>query len=451
MIGKIGGQRPRPRVALLGKFESDELEYYNRLFPTIWTAADISDLGQLVDQREIDLLIVAPEVTRLWGWADSMHVICFSAHVEQLPGPVKDTIIEKCGNAETEEFYLPELPLAIHYCREATFSELSDVRGCLLLRARCSGRYAAELEQKAEDLIEQGAIICERATKGKLAVAYLRDKTNLGIAWLPNVDKNRTGWVNSLITQWAIEDKERLGGFSDWHKSPQWLVAIEQQLVSQIESLEKEKNDFIIETNKKIAELSDELALTNVSVNAGLRRLVTAQGPELVDEVAKVFKQLGFIVTNTDSVIGENQPKREDLRLETMVDPFSKKKQWTAIVEVRGYAKSGGMTSDIGRLGRFAELYHREIGNFPDKRIYIVNNQLELLPSQRRPPLEAAPDDLAVFADNNGILIWTVDLFKAMRSPGPSDYFNISQSIKNASGRWFPPNSSSSKDAQPNI
>ena len=59
MNGKFGGQRPRPRVALLGTFKDNDVEHFKRMFPTIWPAQNITDLAELVDVRETDLTIIA--------------------------------------------------------------------------------------------------------------------------------------------------------------------------------------------------------------------------------------------------------------------------------------------------------------------------------------------------------------------------------------------------------
>ena len=59
MSSKIGGQRPRPRVALLGTFLDQDMNYFRRIFPTIWPALDINSLRESVDKREIDLIVIA--------------------------------------------------------------------------------------------------------------------------------------------------------------------------------------------------------------------------------------------------------------------------------------------------------------------------------------------------------------------------------------------------------
>lgn len=148
-------------------------------------------------------------------------------------------------------------------------------------------------------------------------------------------------------------------------------------------------------------------------------------------------------MTDVDQLVTKKEPKREDLRLRH-VDKEGV--EWNAIVEVRGYARSGGSTADLLRLARFADLYEKETGQSSDKRIYIVNGQLELLPSQRQEPLAAAPEDLQLFSESEGILIWSIDLFRAMKATDPTDYPALLESIKRAQGRWVPVDVSSPKE-----
>ena len=62
MNGITGGQRPRPRVALLGSCKADDVGHFQRMFPTIWLAQDIYSPKELIDVREIDLTVIAPDV-----------------------------------------------------------------------------------------------------------------------------------------------------------------------------------------------------------------------------------------------------------------------------------------------------------------------------------------------------------------------------------------------------
>jgi len=81
-------------------------------------------------------------------------------------------------------------------------------------------------------------------------------------------------------------------------------------------------------------------------------------------------------------------------------------------------------------VDRFAELYQFEVGRFPDKRIYIVNGQIELLPDQRDKPLAASPEDLQVFSEVSGLVVWTIDLFRALTFADVSQLPSIKRAIK---------------------
>jgi hypothetical protein len=88
MNGRIGGQRPGPRVALLGNFEANDVEHFQRMFPTIWQNESIWEMGGLVDIRELDLIVLASDVEETDDRPQKTHVVCFSKHISRLPGPV---------------------------------------------------------------------------------------------------------------------------------------------------------------------------------------------------------------------------------------------------------------------------------------------------------------------------------------------------------------------------
>lgn len=435
MNRRIGGQRPRPRVALLGNFAAGDLEHFRRMFPTIWLGPNIDALKKLVDVREIDLIVIGSNVTFAGDWPYTTHIVCFSKKIQQLPGPVLHTYLEISGAAETEEFLLPDVSLPISRRREADYGNLLNVKGWLRLRLGFSIGISEDKLDAAKAIFQNGAIICERHTNSPLAVTFVREGTNLGVGWLPNVDINQAVWVELLVTQWAQSDKEAFPSFGDWTASPEWMVAEEEQILSQIQALEQKKKELLIDIDKRIGQLTTELALAKANANKRQRRLITAQGEELVDAVAEALKDIGFNVTHVDDLIVGKGPKREDLRL-SHLDEVGK--EWNAIVEVRGYDRSGGKTADLQRLARFANLYAKETGQAPDKRIYVVNGELELLPSQRQEPLASATEDLQIFSESDGILIWSIDLFRAIKAMELNDYPAILKSIKCAQGRGVP-------------
>lgn len=446
MGGKVGGQRPRPRVALLGNFPESDVRHFENMFPTIWAAENQYELEKEVDIREIDLIVIAPNINWAGGWPQETHVICFSDEIKRLPGPLNHSYVRISDVAETEEFVFPHIPLPLSRLREADFGSLSSVRGWERLKIeiplpppdgiRGSGHYLSKDErEEAIGTFNQGRIIFEAHTKEALAIYFLRKDCNLGVAWLPMISRNYASWVAVLVAEWAKLDKEAFPSFGDWTSSPEWLVYDEERILTQIKEFEQQKQESVVKIDKQISKLINKLVEAKLTANNGLRRLITAQGPELLDEVAKCLDNIGFTVDFIDEQIGQGEPKKEDLRLKHI---DKEGKEWVAIVEARGYARSGGTTADLLRLSRFADMYKIETGKYPDSRIYIVNGQLELLPSERQEPLISAKDDLRIFAESNGVLIWSVDLFRALKAVASTDCPHILESIKCSQGRWVP-------------
>ena len=150
----------------------------------------------------------------------------------------------------------------------------------------------------------------------------------------------------------------------------------------------------------------------------------------MVDIIASCLSEIGFIVHKIDDQVTEGQPRREDLRLSL---PQS---DWEAIVEVRGYAKSSGTTADLLRLNRFNEFYFKEKNKFPDKRIYIVNGQIELPPNNRNLPFESSIEDIQIFSENDGLIISSIALYGVMKNISRLDLQEIINSITKGNGLW---------------
>ncbi len=437
MNDRVGGQRPRPRVALLGAFRDDDMNQFARMFPTIWRAPDVQILDDLVDPRELDLIVIASDVEAVPDRVGETNVICFSQWVDTLPGPLSWTWSETAGPAETEEFFLPNIPLQLGRLRDSHLLDVTHIRGWTKLHCRSSTHTSEVKSDDARDILGAGAILIERATGSPLGTHYVRADLALGVAWLPFATHNQAGWVDAVVAQWAPFSKTAFPGFADWMTAPEWMVPEELELSARILALEQRRKHVLDEIQTEIAQVSTQLTQARSQANAGLRRLITAQDTPLVEEVANVLSEIGFGVVHADLLLGEGEPKREDLRLQCLAEG---RDDWNAIAEVRGYKKSGGTIADLSRLYRFATLYEKETGHPPSNLIYIVNGELQLLPSLRQEPLAPASEDVEVFAENKGILIWSVDLFRAMKETDPSGHPALLQSIKTARGRWRPPN-----------
>lgn len=426
MNSKIGGAKPKPRVALLGKFSKEDLSKYESMFPTKWRAKYVNELIGIVDPRDIDLIIIAPDIQDADPFTLNSHIICFSRAVRFLPGPSEDYNIAISGTATTEEYLLPNAVLSVARLRESEFSNLTSIRGWIRLRAN-----TALVESRAA--FRQYSVISERITEDPLAIIYQRESNGLSVAWLPFSPINQTAWVEVLVGEWAKVDKERFPFHGDWSATPQWMVKEEISILAKIAALDKERLETSNRINSEISELLLTLEKAKVNANNGRRRLITAQGTPLVKEVTSALMEIGFKVEVVDNSIDDNAPKREDLRL---TDPIDVDSTWEAIVEVRGYLKGGGSTADLQRLNRFANLYSKEKGRFPDKCIYIVNGQIELPPAYRQVPLAPAEEDVQIFAESNGLVICTLDLFSRLNTNETVNYREILESIKTMTGRW---------------
>jgi len=433
---RIGGERPRPHVAIIGEFSAGDIEAFYRMFPTVWQGSTMDELSSQVDPREVDLLIIGSGVDSAGNWAWECHVICFSESIGRLPGPVDRSFVDLSEPAETEPFVVPDMSLMLSRRRDADLATLTGVRGWPRLELSFyTSMYTTvpqEEKARAKKIFSDGVVIAEAITQSPLSVVFIRPDEGLGVAWLPNERYSKSKWVEAIVTQWADEDIDSFPDFGDWQSSPEWMTPREMQILSQIEDLEKQKLEAIAKYEKDIAELVSSLSDVSRDVNKGRRRLITAQGDELVDEVALLLEELGFRVHRMDQAMEEGKPKREDLRIS---DPDALA-SWEAIVEVRGYARSGGKTRDLLRLSRFADLYRNETGNLPNKRIYIINGQTELPPSRREAPLAASAEDAEIFAQSDGLIIWSLDLYRAINTTLPENLQMLKQSLKRSVGRW---------------
>jgi hypothetical protein len=433
MDNSVSGRRPLPRVALLGNFNEPDLAKYENLFPTIWLGKNVNELENFVHCDELDLLVISSGVDEIPDWIDIVHVICFSSGIPELPGPNSPDNIFLANTLETEEFNLPDLSLSWNRRRDADISNVSNVKGWTEIDIGFGSGTTGEQDKGSRKYFEESSIISNYHTGLPLAVAFNRNENNLGIAWLPNPVFNQVAWVELILIHWAKLDPDRFPGFGDWTKSVEWMTKEEEDLSHHISELERNMIDAINQYKDRIGELSNEFSLLAISVNTGRRRLLTAQGNELVDEVIKVFLELGFDVKNVDDILSPESPKREDLRL---TDPEFE--DWEAIVEVRGYRRSAGKTSDLSRMARFANLFNKEKKKYPDNRIYVINGQIELLPSQRQEPLESATEDIDIFGEQDGIVISTIDLFKIAKRIEEFNIVDLKKSIRETKGRWKP-------------
>ena len=185
----------------------------------------------------------------------------------------------------------------------------------------------------------------------------------------------------------------RLANPSDWY-TPQ-----ETQLELRLSQITDEINQLEIEREQ----VKTELASASEQADIGIRRCIWDDGEELVDAVAQILQDLGFVVRHMDPEKEQGEPKREDLRL-THADLDD----WEAMAEVKGYP-NGTKTSDSRQIREHRDRYREEEGQLPDLTLWI-SNTYRLMDASSRPAPDRNVDDAAAGIGATHVL--TTDLYR---------------------------------------
>ena len=253
------------------------------------------------------------------------------------------------------------------------------------------------------------------------------------IALLLPQSANLVAWFRAFLVDLHQTDSSRvpyppprLGRPEDWY-TPQ-----ERQVADQIAKIESQLNRLSSERGRLKLDLSE----AETKADAGIRRILWAQGDDLVDAVEEIFSDLSFKVRNLDAELNEGEPRREDLRLCLGNDPG-----WTAIVEVKSYS-SGTRTNDSRQIREHRERFIKEEGRLPELTLWVANPYRTRDPASRPSP----DQNVAESAANIGaIYVLTADLYKqwALVASGKLAAPVVVESLRNASpGLWIPPNAS---------
>ena len=241
---------------------------------------------------------------------------------------------------------------------------------------------------------------------------------------------NLPAWFRAFLSDLHEVDKStvpqpppRLAKPSDWY-TPEERDLVERilQIDNDVERLNQERD-----------QRQNELTLAGQKADEGMRRALWADGHDLVDAVQEVLSSLGLKVRNMDEELGENDPKREDLRL-TLENVVG----WEAIVEVKGYV-SGVRTNDSRQIREHRERYIKEEGRVPDLTLWLSNPHRRTDPSSRPAPDGNVEEAAAAVG---AVHVQTTDLFQqwALVAAGEEDAATVIESLRNAEpGLWTPP------------
>jgi hypothetical protein len=197
-----------------------------------------------------------------------------------------------------------------------------------------------------------------------------------------------------------------------------------------LQALAEERERIVRELDEREGSLRADLVSAKRAAELGARRLLNAQGDQLVEAVAEALRSLGFSVVDVDATL-DGARRVEDLRVSEPADPG-----WTNITEVKGYS-GGARSSDLQRLSNYAELYRTRTERLPDTRWYVVNHALTDPPAGRTEVLAGADDHVDLFAEVGGLVIDTRILFSLVRDVelGLREAETVRQHMRQGTGR----------------
>ena len=293
--------------------------------------------------------------------------------------------------------YWPDSKVSVGNNTQNTERELAVSPACPDLYRPLAAELSRQLGQAAEppaviatSLQRQPALI-ETTSGSPVAMRLVlptrsgaaEDRRSRTIAILLPEGSNLVAWFRAFLCDLHESDPfrvpqapPRLSQPSDWY-TPQ-----EKVLADRISKIESEFERLSDERDQ----LQTRLAAEGESADRRIRRVLWADGDDLIAAVQDMLTDLGFTVRDMDAELRQDQQKREDLRLTLQGDP-----RWQAIVEVKGYT-SGTKTNDARQIREHRDHYIREEGRSPDLTVWLSNSYRTMDPSSRPAPDQNVKD-----------------------------------------------------------
>lgn len=408
------GERPRPRLLVYG-FPQTLADAVASAYPT----RKVVDYPGQVDETEYDVLVTPGSA---WT-SDRLFTLSFGGSTRpnfKVPDGNSPTIGFNEHRTSVSKVFLlpPDLPDEI--------SELVTTRLIPRLQARPNNPVLDWLVDVNTPLAIRRALPDVRqlvnpfvlTARDEILAASIELPGGLAECWcLPSMKVGDVqAWLSTAPTVWRQRSPLAFPIRLDWNENPQWATPEELAIRKELTVLENEKRLALAALAKREAALQNNLRSASATAQAGIRKLITTKGDALVDAVAGCLSDLGFRVTDMDSVRPKGD-KVEDLRVGLPDDD-----EWIALVEVKGYGKAA-KSNDLLAFTKYVARY----GRAPGSCWYIVNQFCGSDPSERPVALAGREEELATFADAaNGAVIDTAELFKlwaavARRELSPAD------------------------------
>ena len=238
----------------------------------------------------------------------------------------------------------------------------------------------------------------------RMNLPFGKDQENSGepapiALFLPRVT-NLAAWFSAFLADIHEINPERVPQKPPRLSQPRdWYTLGERALAERITEVTQE----IDRLNRERGSLQTQLVAEGEKAEAGIRRIIWADGDDLVAAAKEVLTELGFCVEDMDAGLEPGEPRREDLRL-----TLKNRENWEALVEVKGYPNST-KTNDSRQIREHREKYIEEERRTPDLTVWLANEFREMDPSSR-PPADSNVNDAA--ANIGAVHVLAADLYK---------------------------------------
>ncbi|MYS12500.1 hypothetical protein [Streptomyces sp. SID4982] len=396
------GAKPHPRALIHGfSSESPLGSFVEKVFPT-HRYIEEDDLLR-IRMSEWDLVVT---LGGLSGLDSHLYIIQFGgARVGITAREPTSLMVEASGYSYATQFEIPDEPTSSirAVVREALVPHVQEHAENLYWR------FAQFTSSRWHQVSVEGRTDIQaflRDGDGEILAGRLLYKSR-EIWWVPDVGTGHQKWLAVALEVWAERDGARFPVREEWRERYSWQTPEEVNARNSLQTTRTRLLSVISELRSQEQSLLAEIGKLSGQIDEKERKLLTAQGDELVDQVDLCLSELGFDVTNVDKEISTPGDRREDLRVK---NPDG---DWSAVAEVRGYTR-GAQLNDLLRIGRFVTRYTKEIGEEPSASWYLVNQELKKDPDARQEPLAANGEEVATFAEGGGLVIDTRDLFRLL-------------------------------------
>ncbi|MCP2278679.1 hypothetical protein APR09_004261 [Nocardia amikacinitolerans] len=235
--------------------------------------------------------------------------------------------------------------------------------------------------------------------------------------------------LHLAFEEWNAQDSKLFPSSPKWTTDVRWMSAEQQKQIESVGAKIDAARREVIRLTATIEVSEVELdKLIKDAEQAPQRQLLTDNDETLVEAVMYTLTELGFDVVDLDKQLAEGEPRMGDLSVSDG--------DWAAVAEVKGYIK-GAKSNDLLTVAKHRRLYEK---THPDvqRMWYIVNSFRLDSPDSRPKILDGADDHIEDFAQDDGLVIDTRDLFDLLKQFQKGDLAAefVREALKAATGRF---------------